>query len=65
MVAAANGSKGSRVVITPENVEFVDKAIVEGDKIKAIGEYQFEIRMKGTNDFVRRKVVVIRQEAQA
>lgn len=65
MVAAANGERGSRVVITPENIEFLDKTTVEGDKIKAIGEYEFEVRMKGTNDFIRRKAIVVRQEAQA
>lgn len=65
MVASANGPRGSRVVINPENVEFLDQSTVEGDKIKAIGEYDIEVKMKGTADFVRRKVIVMRQDTQA
>jgi ribosomal protein L9 len=59
MVSAANGEEGSRVVITPDQIELIG---VDGDKIKMIGEYQFEIKMKGTNDFVRRRATVQRQE---
>lgn len=65
MVASANGSKGSRVVVGPDNIEFLDRTVVEGDKIKAIGEYEFEIKMKGATDSIRRKVVVMRQDPQA
>lgn len=65
MVASANGSKGSRVVVGPDNIEFLDPTVVEGDKIKAIGEYEFEIKMKGATDSIRRKVIVMRQDPQA
>lgn len=65
MIASANGSKGSRIVVAPENIEFLDQTVVEGDKIKTIGEYDFEIKMKGATDSIRRKVIVMRQDPQA
>ncbi|KAG0131174.1 hypothetical protein HOY82DRAFT_647464, partial [Tuber indicum] len=60
-IAAANGKEGSRIVVTPENVKFAGKG-VEGDKLKSLGTFDFEISMKGANDFVRRKVMIVKQE---
>ena len=60
-IAVANGKQGSRIVVGPENIKFAGKG-VEGDKLKSLGTFDFEISMKGANDFVRRKVMVVKQE---
>ncbi|RPA92981.1 hypothetical protein L873DRAFT_1838206 [Choiromyces venosus 120613-1] len=60
-IAAANGKEGSRIVVSPENIKFLGKGL-EGDKLKSLGTFDFEISMKGANDFVRRKVMVVKQE---
>lgn len=57
----ANGKEGSRVVVGPEHIGFADKS-VEGDKLKALGTFDFEINVKGSSDFVRRKVIIVRQQ---
>ncbi|KAL7274455.1 DNA polymerase delta small subunit Cdc1 [Rhizina undulata] len=59
-IASASGDEGSRVVIQTENITFKDD--VEGGKLRQLGEYVFEVRMKGTAEFVRRKVLLMRQE---
>ncbi|PUU81263.1 hypothetical protein B9Z19DRAFT_1077419 [Tuber borchii] len=60
-IAVANGKQGSRIVVGPENIKFAGKG-AEGDKLKSLGTFDFEISMKGANDFVRRKVMVVKQE---
>ncbi|PWW73454.1 hypothetical protein C7212DRAFT_354077 [Tuber magnatum] len=60
-IAAVSGGEGSRVVIGPENIRFPGKG-VEGDKLKSLGTFDFEINVKGAIDFVRRRVMVVKQE---
>ncbi|KAF8531060.1 hypothetical protein BDD12DRAFT_45015 [Trichophaea hybrida] len=59
-IAAANGDEGSRIVITPDMISFLDPNI-KGDKVKMLGEHKFEIRMKGSVKPVIRLVVIAQQ----
>ncbi|KAF8245272.1 hypothetical protein K440DRAFT_556131 [Wilcoxina mikolae CBS 423.85] len=59
-IAAANGDEGSRIVITPDMISFLDPNI-KGDKVKTLGEHKFEIRMKGSVKPVIRSVDIAQQ----
>ncbi len=57
---------GARVVLTPEDVKIKEKESqdlgIESDRLKALGEFEIEIRVKGV-DPLRRRVVIRAQEA--
>lgn len=59
-IANAHGDEGARVVLGAENVRFLGGE----EKLKALGEYQVEIAVKGAPVNVRRSVVVEREEIQ-
>lgn len=68
----AQTTEGARVVIGAEDIAIVqdkhdgigyqDKGI-EGDRLKALGDFQVDIRVKGGEAVVRRTVSVKAQEA--
>ncbi|KAI5805542.1 hypothetical protein DFH27DRAFT_551656 [Peziza echinospora] len=60
-MAASSEGDVSKVVISPENIVFTNP--LEGDKIRHLGTYPFEIRLKGTEESVKRNVVVTKQAA--
>lgn len=57
---------GARVVLAPEDVKIKEKESqdlgIESDRLKALGEFEIEIRVKGV-DPLRRRVVIRAQEA--
>jgi hypothetical protein len=42
-------------------IQFAD-AHVESDRLKALGTYQFDVKISGASDYVRRAVVIMKQE---
>ncbi|KAI4257102.1 MAG: hypothetical protein L6R42_005861 [Xanthoria sp. 1 TBL-2021] len=58
--------EGARVVLAPEDININEKESedlgVEADRLKALGEYTIEIRVKGVDPLPRR-VVIKAQEA--
>ena len=59
-ICSAKGDELSWVVVTPDMISFLDPA-VEGDRVKTIGEHEFEIRMKGAAKPVKRRISIARQ----
>jgi fructose-bisphosphate aldolase class II len=53
----AKDGEGARVVLTPEDVEITSKE-EEKDRIKHLGVFDFDIKIKGTKDSVRRTIRV-------
>lgn len=61
----AKNEDSRRVVVGPEDIKFVGKAndgIEGGDRLKALGDYRIEIRVKGGDVAVQRSVGVIAPE---
>jgi len=59
-IAAASGEEASRVAITHDMITFLDQE--EGvDKVKALGEHRFQIKLKGAVQPVIRAVVITQQ----
>lgn len=60
----AEDEDSRRVVIGPEDIKFVGEISngVEGDRLKALGEFQLEIRVKGGEVALQRTVGVIAPE---
>ncbi len=57
----AEDEAGSRVVLTPEDISFVE-VTDEADRVKHLGVFQIEIKLNGAADPVRRQVTVSAQE---
>ena len=57
----AEDSEGSRVVLTPEDIVFVHKG-EEKDRVKHLGSFEIDIRVKGVTAAVRRAITVKAQE---
>ena len=58
----AKSDDGKRVVVGAEDVKILATAGVEGERLKALGDFQIEVRMKG-GDAVQRTVSVRAPEA--
>ncbi|KAL9632761.1 MAG: hypothetical protein Q9204_003655 [Flavoplaca sp. TL-2023a] len=62
----ATSEESARVVLAPEDIKIDEPENedvgVDVDRLKALGEYQIEIRVKGTES-IRRRVIVKAQEA--
>lgn len=67
-VVLAEDEEGARVVLGPEDIRIVDEATeergIEDDRLKALGNYEVEIRLKGV-DPLRRKVSIRAQDGDA
>ena len=57
----AEDGKGSRVVLTPEDIVFVSHE-EEKDRIKHLGTFEIDIKVKGQTAAVRRTITVKAQE---
>lgn len=57
----AEDGKGSRVVLTPEDINFVSQG-EEKDRIKHLGAFEIDIKVKGATVAVRRTITVKAQE---
>lgn len=53
----AEDEDGSRVVISPEQISFVQET-EEKDRVKQLGIFEIEIRLEGAADSVRRTIQV-------
>jgi hypothetical protein len=53
--------KGSRVVLTPEDIVFVSQG-EEKDRVKHLGAFEIDIKVKGATTAVRRTIIVKAQE---
>lgn len=53
----AEDTQGARVVLTPEEITFVQQ-MEEKDRVKQLGVFEVEIRLKGAADIVRRTIQV-------
>ena len=62
----AENDEGSRVVILPEDITFVQTHVTgteeQADRVKALGEFEIEIKVKGSDEAVRKKIRVRAQE---
>lgn len=56
----AEHEDGSRVVLSPEEVTFVETQ-EEGDRVKHLGVFEIDIWLKGAPDAVRRTIKVSAQ----
>jgi ribosomal protein L9 len=57
----AQDGKGSRVVLTPEDIVFVNQE-EEKDRVKHLGDFEVDIKVKGATTAVRRNIAVKGQE---
>ncbi len=57
----AEDSEGERIVISPEDITFVDEH-EENDRIKHLGVFEIDIAIKGVSETVRRTIRVNAQE---
>lgn len=53
----ANSEEGSRVILAPEDVSFVEKTD-EKDRVKTLGIFEIDLRVKGSSDSIRRTIQV-------
>ena len=53
----AENEEGSRVVVSPEDISFVEKT-EDIDRVKQLGKFQVDIRPKGAPDAIRRTIHV-------
>lgn len=64
-IALGATDEGARVVVEPEDIKIMDNegrgAEAEGDRIKALGDFTVEIRLKNGVE-VKRKVRISSQE---
>jgi hypothetical protein len=56
----AEDEDGARVVLSPEEITFVE-ATEEGDRVKHLGIFEIDIRLKGAPDAVRRTIKISAQ----
>ncbi len=54
-------SKGSRIVLTPEDVVFAGQG-EETDRVKHLGTFEIDIKVKGATAAIRRTITVKAQE---
>ena len=64
----AENDEAARVIFGEEDVRFLnvkdgDSVVAETDKVKSLGEYQVEIRIRGAEETIKRTVRVLPQEA--
>ena len=65
----AENDEAGRVVFGEDEVRFMNvkddegKDVVEADRVKHTGEYQVEVRVKGTDAPVRRTVRVLAEQS--
>lgn len=57
--ALAPNEEASKISFGDEDVRFVSPAGVEGDKVKMLGEFEVEVRIKGSEGTVRKVVRVL------
>jgi hypothetical protein len=57
----AEDSEGSRVVLSPEDISFLRKG-EEKDRVKHMGTYEIDIKVKGATSAVRRTITIKAQE---
>jgi hypothetical protein len=57
----AEDGEGSRVVLTPDDIVFVSKG-EEKDRVKHLGTFEIDIKVKGATSAVRRSITVRAQE---
>ncbi|KAI9851913.1 MAG: hypothetical protein M1838_002350 [Thelocarpon superellum] len=50
---------GSRVVLSPEDISFRNPAGEEVDRVKTLGEFEVDIRVKGATEPLRRTIAVL------
>lgn len=60
--ALAENDEAARVVLSEEDIKFMETAEGDTDRVKHIGEYNIEMRAKGAETAVRRVVRVVAQE---
>ena len=56
----AEDEDGARVVLSPEEISFVEVK-EEGDRVKHLGVFEIDVRLKGAPDAVRRTIKVSAQ----
>ncbi|KAI4231110.1 MAG: hypothetical protein L6R40_007849 [Gallowayella cf. fulva] len=63
----AGSEEGARVVLAPEDVSIIEEenetVAIEADRLKALGSYKIEIRLKGV-DPIQRLVIIRPQETE-
>jgi len=57
----AEDGEGSRVVLTPDDIVFVIKG-EEKDRVKHLGTFEIDIKVKGATSAVRRTITIKTQE---
>jgi len=57
----AEDNEGKRVVLSPEDISFVDD-LDERDRVKYIGSFDIDVRVKGATKAIRRAVTVYPQD---
>lgn len=57
----AEHEEGARVVLSPEDITFVE-GMDEGDRVKQLGSFEIDIKVKGATEAVRRTINVQAQD---
>lgn len=57
----AEDAEGSRIVLGPEDITFVTET-EEKDRVKHLGTFEVDVRVKGAPEAVRRRITVHAQE---
>lgn len=60
--ATATNDESAKVVITEQDIHFLDKQVQADNKIKLIGDFTVEIKVKGAEQGIRRTVRVVPQQ---
>ncbi len=60
----AEDAEGSRIVLGPEDISFAI-ATEESDRVKHLGQFDIDIKLKGSSKFVRRAINVVAEDDQA
>ncbi|KAF7191986.1 hypothetical protein HII31_06631 [Pseudocercospora fuligena] len=61
--ATATNDEAARVLITEQDIQFLDPQAQSENKIKSIGDFTVELKIKGAEQGIRRTVRVIPQES--
>jgi len=60
--AMAENDEAKMVVLREEDVRFVDLAAEDGERVKHVGEFVVEVKVKGVEEGVKRNIRVVAQE---
>jgi len=61
----ASTELAGRIILNDDDIHFTDSEVASAGKIKQVGEYEIEIRVKGREESIKRKVRVLPVDASA